>query len=314
MGQLRSPSSRPNCISAPLVRYAAPTLQVFQRTHPIYAISSEEASDAELELDEDFEDEFPSIQEGGFTPFEFIEWTNIPMKHEVSIAVDRPVGDCYKVWESRINWMQWFDMIDEVGFHEEEPSYMSMYMWYRWATTPFLELYVTLERTQEEENKYILEEPVEGFPLVAAVLFTERESHQGDGTLVTLRLSYLLPKVLHEFAGQLAVYGDVNRKLEKCMEKMKSVIEAVDMDALEEMQRENEEEIKASFVEQRKLKEKKKERKKASGSLKDMSEIVASEVEDVLLEEEESEFEGKRAVRVRGSGGRKAIKRNPGVQ
>jgi uncharacterized membrane protein len=258
----------------------------------------------------------PSGDGGGYTPFEFIEFTNIPMKHEVSIAVDRPVGDCYKVWESRINWMQWFDMIDEVGFHEEEPSYMSMYMWYRWATTPFLELYVTLDRTQEEENKYILEEPVEGFPLVAAVLFTEDVGGEdvggedGGGTIVTLRVSYLLPKVLHEFAGQLAVYGDVNRKLETCMEKMKSVVEAVDMQVLEEMKKENEEEIKAGFVEQRKKKGKKGAGARPEASLKDMSETVASEVEDVLLEEESVEEKGK-AVR----GGRKSsggLRRNPG--
>ncbi len=259
----------------------------------------------------------PSGDGGGYTPFEFIEFTNIPMKHEVSIAVERPVGDCYKVWESRINWMQWFDMIDEVGFHEEEPSYMSMYMWYRWATTPFLELYVTLDRTQEEVNKYILEEPVEGFPLVAAVLFTEGDDGgsggRGASTIVTLRVSYLLPKVLYEFAGQLAVYGDVNRKLEKCMEKMKSVVEAVDMQVLEEMKKENEEEIKAGFVEQRKRKERKGVGVRPEASLKDMSETVASEVEDVLLEEESVEEKGKQAVR----GGRKSngeLRRNPGSQ
>ena len=196
---------------------------------------------------------------------------------------------------------------------------MSMYMWYRWATTPFLELYVTLDRTQEEENKYILEEPVEGFPLVAAVLFTEAVGDDdggsdgtGSSTIVTLRVSYLLPKVLHEFAGQLAVYGDVNRKLEKCMEKMKSVVEAVDMQVLEEMKKENEEEIKAGFVEQRKKKGKKGAGARPEASLNDMSETVASEVEDVLLEEESVEEKGK-AVR----GGRKSsgeLRRNPGSQ
>jgi hypothetical protein len=94
------------------------------------------------------------------------------------------------------------------------------------ATTPFLELYVTLERTKEELNKFILEEPVEGMPLVAAVLFTpgrvpedseadagaeaeaeaaeEEEAEaeaeaevwaegEGHGTTVTLRISYMLP-------------------------------------------------------------------------------------------------------------------------
>ena len=293
---------------APQRPFHTPTTRTRPKTL-IRAISSEE--DEELAYDDglsDLDDLPGPLDEGGFTPFEFIEWTNIPMKHEVTIAVDRPIGDCYKVWESRINWLQWFDMIDEVGFHEEEPSYMSMYMWYRWATTPFLELYVTLDRTQEEENKYILEEPVEGFPLVAAVLFTKERDDDAAATLVTLRVSYLLPKVLHEFAGQLAVYGDVNRKLEKCMEKMKGVVEAVDMNVLEEMQRENEEEIKASFVEQRKKKEKKEKEKKDKKSSLKMSETVASRVEDELEMEEEA---GGREVR---GGGRKAMRtRNPGV-
>ena len=94
----------------------------------------------------------------------------------------------------------------------------------------------------------------------------------------------------------------MNRKLEKCVEKMKGVVEAVDMNVLE-MQRENEEEIKASFVEQRK----KKEKKDKKSSLK-MSETVASRVEDELEMEEEA---GGREVR---GGGRKAMRtRNPGV-
>lgn len=45
-------------------------------------------------------------------------------------------------------------------------------------------------RTADEENKHILEEPVGGAPIVAAVLFEE----QGPGaTLVKFRCSYLLP-------------------------------------------------------------------------------------------------------------------------
>lgn len=69
----------------------------------------------------------------GYTPFEFIEFSDTVLKHEVSMWVDRPVGDCFKVWSNRLNWMQWFDPIDEMGFHEEEPAYVSMYLWYRWG-------------------------------------------------------------------------------------------------------------------------------------------------------------------------------------
>ena len=85
------------------------------------------------------------------------------------------------------------------------------------------------------------------------------------------------------------------------------------MQVLEEMKKENEEEIKAGFVEQRKRKERKGVGVRPEASLKDMSETVASEVEDVLLEEESVEEKGKQAVR----GGRKSngeLRRNPGSQ
>jgi hypothetical protein len=90
--------------------------------------------------DSDDDDDSPAAEfqgrrrtDRGYTPFEFIDFTERPLRHEVSVWVDRPVADVYAVWANRLNWMQWFDMIDEVGFHEEEPAYMSMYLWYRWG-------------------------------------------------------------------------------------------------------------------------------------------------------------------------------------
>ena len=37
--------------------------------------------------------------------------------------------------------------------------------------------------------------------------------------------------MLYEFAGQLAVYGDVDRKLSRCMERMKEWVEGADFSA-----------------------------------------------------------------------------------
>ena len=66
------------------------------------------------------------------------------------------------------------------------------------AMTPWLELYVALRRTQAATNKYIVEEPEDGAPIVAAALFQE----DGTGaTLVTLRISYLLPREWGRLAG-----------------------------------------------------------------------------------------------------------------
>lgn len=163
------------------------------------------------------------------------------------------------------------------------------------ATTPFLELYVTLERTQEEVNKYILEEPVEGFPLVSAVLFQEGDESAGEssGTTVTLRMSYLLPKILQEFAGQMAVYGDVDRKLQKCMAKMKDFAEGINVAELEAVRRENEEQIRANFAEQRVLKAD--VLRKRAERVKEW-EVAAAETEEVgetsSEYEEESDEEG----------------------
>ena len=102
------------------------------RLHPLsVAASSVEGNVSDNEYVEEFEG-FRE-KDRGYTPFEFIEFTTLPLKHEVSVWVDRPIADVYKIWDNRLNWMQWFDMIDEVGFHEEEPSYISMYLWYRWG-------------------------------------------------------------------------------------------------------------------------------------------------------------------------------------
>ncbi|KAL4451345.1 hypothetical protein ABPG77_009417 [Micractinium sp. CCAP 211/92] len=162
----------------------------------------------------------------GYTPYDFIDFTDIPLKHELVTKVDRPVSEVYALWADRLNWPDWFGMIEEVGFREDDDSLCALNMWYRWAMTPWLELYVALRRTKAEVDKYIVEEPQDGAPIVAAALFQEAEG--GAATLVTLRVSYLLPRVLLEYAGQMAVYGDVDRKLSKCMARMKECIEGSD--------------------------------------------------------------------------------------
>eukprot|EP00887_Chlorella_sp_A99_P007333 scaffold2.g7333.t1 len=264
------------------------------RRRPRPPAAGEEYPELELPEDATLEDPPPlRYESGGYTPFEYIEFSDVPLRHEVSVYVDAPVEKVYGCWADRLNWLYWFeDFIDEMGFHEEDPSLVSMYLWYRWAMTPKLELYCTLQRTQarrsssrrlpapapappcrrlaaprpppardgrslhmqEEVNKYILEEPYEGMPLVAAVLFQRADAVQGEwigeeeeeeeeegeededeeeelgealtGTLVTLRMQYLLPtEVLHEFAGEVAVYGDVDGKLEAAMAAMKAWVE-----------------------------------------------------------------------------------------
>lgn len=49
-----------------------------------------------------------------YTPFELIDYSDTVLKHEVKVHVDAPIDKCYRVWSDRLNWLQWFDMIEEV--------------------------------------------------------------------------------------------------------------------------------------------------------------------------------------------------------
>ena len=116
-------------------------------------------------------------------------------------------------------------------------------------------------------------------------------------------MSYLLPKILQEFAGQMAVYADVDKKLTKCMQKMKDLAEGVDVEELEAARRDNEAQIRENFAEQRVLKhetlQKREQRVKewevaAAGADSSDCEIVAAEYDDVEEESDEDidNFEG----------------------
>ncbi|KAL6777899.1 hypothetical protein ACKKBG_A16130 [Auxenochlorella protothecoides x Auxenochlorella symbiontica] len=206
-------------------------------------------------------------RQGDYTPFELIEYTDKAMQHEVVMPVAAGIEKCYSIWSDRLNWLQWFDMIEEVGFHEDDPSLVSAFYMYRWARTPYLEFYTTFKRTEAEPNRCILEEPVEGTPLVIAVLFQTVEEARAQasasgtvsnvlegkegGTVVTLRISYQLAVVLDEFAGQLAVYADVEEKLKACMVRMAAFIENVDEAALAECRGQDQTLITDGFPEQR---------------------------------------------------------------
>lgn len=248
---------------------------------------------------------------GGYTPFEFIEFSNIVLKHEVSIRVKAPPSHCYQVWHNRCNWMEWFDLIDEMGFHEEDRNLVSMYLWYRWALTPYLELYLTLGRSKDEENKYIVEEPVEGMPLVAAVLFQEDggktdntdSSTSGSGsTIVTLRIGYQLPKVLYEFAGKLAVYADVDEKLRVAMKKMKGFAEGVDPAIVANMAQEAEAQITQGFIEQRGNEARKEERTRLKESEKKQAAAAAAAARAALAEADPTALEERKQSQQQSGG------------
>jgi hypothetical protein len=47
----------------------------------------------------------------------------------------RPPGrsEVYALWENRLNWPEWFGMIEDVGFTEGAEDVCALNMWYRWG-------------------------------------------------------------------------------------------------------------------------------------------------------------------------------------
>ncbi|EIE18215.1 hypothetical protein COCSUDRAFT_60416 [Coccomyxa subellipsoidea C-169] len=166
----------------------------------------------------------------GYTPFEYITFTDELIEHTLSIQVDAPVSKVYRVWANRINYNEWFDLIGQVVLHTEDPEYASYFLFYKWGQLPTLELYVTLQRTAVE-NDYILERAVDGMDLSVGAYFREKEG----GTEVSLRVAYLLPEQLHQYVGPVGVWGDVNDILQENLDMMKVFVEAVDADELDKV-------------------------------------------------------------------------------
>ena len=48
--------------------------------------------------------------EGGYTPFETLDFSNDDITHEVTINVDAPRSKCYQIWLDRLNYLEWFDI------------------------------------------------------------------------------------------------------------------------------------------------------------------------------------------------------------
>lgn len=166
------------------------------------------------------------MRKNDYTPFEYLSFLDEEIVHHINVQVDAPVSKVYSIWEERLNWTEWFDLISQTVFHKEDPNIVSLFMFYRWGQLPTLELYVTLKREQAEKDSFIIEKTAEGFPMAAAVFFREKDG----GTEVNLRIAYALCAQLKEFVGPVGVYGSVNDILNENMVVMKEFIESVDLD------------------------------------------------------------------------------------
>lgn len=225
---------------------------------------------------------------GGYTPFEYVDFTEEDVLHEVQVRVRRPRAHVFEVWADRLNYGEWFSLLGQAVLHADAPELASYFIFYRWGRLPPLELYATLQRELGEEGESVLERSVDGWDLAVGAFF-EDDGADDDGTastLVTLRLGYALPAPLAEHVGSVGVYGHVEEILRADMLAMKAFIETgggSDLEALRERRREEEAALAAQVQE---------ERSKGADSVL----VAASQAESQgLYDEEMAEYGGEGA-------------------
>lgn len=81
---------------------------------PVIPASQLNLEDADLEEGPDdpaFElhEQDPRAQ-GGYTPFETLDFSDDDITHEVTVHVNAPRSKCFQIWLDRLNYLEWFDI------------------------------------------------------------------------------------------------------------------------------------------------------------------------------------------------------------
>lgn len=160
---------------------------------------------------------------GGYTPFEFVSFSDDDVLHDITVTVAAPLPTVYAVWADRANYGEWFSLITQSVHHVGDESLASYFVFYAHGTLPPLELYATLKRDLIP-NEAILERAVDGWDIAAGVFFAADETDAAK-TTVTLRIGYALPAQLADAVGAVAVYGDVEEMLRADMAAMAAFVE-----------------------------------------------------------------------------------------
>lgn len=217
------------------------------------AAAAKGASDGEREEEEElFSPPAWAGRRGGYTPFEYVDFTDEDVLHEVQITVNKPRKHVYEVWADRLNYGEWFSLLGQAVLHADSPELASYFVFYRWGQLPPLELYATLARDLEE-NESVLERSVDGWDLAVGAFFEDEEG-DANKTAVTLRLGYALPAPLAEHVGSVGIYGHVEEILRADMRAMKRFIETgsgSDLEALRARRKEEEAALAAQVQEER---------------------------------------------------------------
>ncbi len=190
---------------------------------------------------------------GGYTPFEYVDFTDEDVLHEVQVRVSKPRSHVFEVWADRLNYGEWFSLLGQAVLHADSPELASYFVFYRWGTLPPLELYATLSR-EVEPGESVLERSVDGWDLAVGAFFEADPADPEAATLVTLRLGYALPAPLAEHVGSVGIYGHVEEILRSDMQAMKRFVETgggSDLAALRERRREEEAALASQVQEER---------------------------------------------------------------
>jgi hypothetical protein len=102
----------------------------------------------------------------------------------------------------------------------------------------------------------------------------------------------LLAEVLHEFAGRVAVYGDIDQKLAACMVSMKTFLETVPVDELERIKTEDAKKMQQGFEMERQMRAEEAAEKAAGGDPAHAESVAAGPHTDAATHETEERAAG----------------------
>lgn len=163
--------------------------------------------------------------EGGYTPFEDVNFGPCEIKNEVSMEVDASPETCYLLWKDPNVIADCFDfIIDYTDFSEEgSPDSAGITLLYRLGTYPTLELKFLWERTEDEENSKLSFHTIEGMPILASVSLAPTAAGATQMNFSTL---YSLPVQLGMYEDPLVVHRHVGYLLKQYLQTFKETAEA----------------------------------------------------------------------------------------
>jgi len=174
---------------------------------------------------------FPGIDntEGGYTPFEFVSFTDQLLKHEISIDVAASPEECYEAWKDPKMLASCFefvtdytDLTDDATEGEPATECAGMTVMYKLGTYPTLQLKFEWSRVDDVPGRGLGVQSDEGMPMMASVEFDADES---GSTKNTFKICYSMPRQLGLFEDPLVVHRNMDMLLNQYMKNVKAYIE-----------------------------------------------------------------------------------------